>query len=204
MIDLNQIDFAKGAGLVPVVAQDATTGHVLMIAYGDRESFEATLRTGEMHYHSRTRGLWHKGGTSGHTQHVVALIPDCDGDAILARVIPAGPACHTGAATCFTVPGVPPQSGDALTALDAIVATRASEASTGTRSYTRTLLDDRNLRLKKIGEESAEFVLACADHDQGRATSEAADLLYHMVVALRALGIGLTDVQAELARRATQ
>lgn len=204
MIDLDKIDFAKGAGLVPVVAQDATTGHVLMIAYGDRESFDATLRTGEMHYHSRTRGLWHKGGSSGNTQRVVALIPDCDSDAILARVIPAGPACHTGALTCFTLPGATPHPGDALTALDAIVASRAADASDGTRSYTRTLLDDRNLRLKKIGEESAEFVLACADHDQARATSEAADLLYHTVVALRALGVGLSDVQAELARRATR
>jgi phosphoribosyl-AMP cyclohydrolase / phosphoribosyl-ATP pyrophosphohydrolase len=202
MIDLDGIDFAKGGGLVPVVAQDATTGEVLMLAYGDRESFEATLRTGEMHYHSRSRGLWHKGGTSGNTQHVIALLPDCDGDAILARVVQRGPACHTGASGCFAAPGAGPTVSDALAALDATVAARAAAEDGGGRSYTRTLLDDRNLRLKKIGEEAAEFVLACADGDPGRATGEAADLWYHTIVALRALGIGLRDVRTELARRA--
>ena len=108
MLDLDSIDFAKGGGLVSVVAQDATTGDVLMIAFADREALEAAQRTGEMHYHSRTRGLWHKGATSGNTQKVVSLSADCDGDAILARVIPAGPSCHTGAITCFTLPGVTP------------------------------------------------------------------------------------------------
>ena len=203
MIDLDLIDFAKGGGLVPIVAQDATTGEVLMVAYGDRESFEASIRTGEMHYHSRTRGLWHKGASSGNTQRVVALLPDCDRDTVLARVIPSGPACHTGAPNCFTATGDMSPLSDAVAALDATVAARASVGGADNRSYTRTLLGDRNLRLKKIGEEAAEFVLACGDGDPGRATGEAADLLYHTIVALRALGVGLSDVRSELARRAT-
>ena len=203
MLDLDSIDFAKGGGLVSVVAQDATTGDVLMIAFADREALDATLRTGEMHYHSRTRGLWHKGETSGNTQKVVSLTADCDSDAILARVIPAGPSCHTGATTCFTTPGITPPPADAFAVLDATIEERAAQSPASTSpSYTRRLLDDRNLRMKKIGEEAAEFVLACADSDPERATSEAADLLYHTMVALHALGIRLSDVREELARRA--
>jgi phosphoribosyl-AMP cyclohydrolase / phosphoribosyl-ATP pyrophosphohydrolase len=205
MLDLDQLDFAKGGGLVSVVAQDATTGDVLMVAFADREALEATLRTGEMHYRSRTRGLWHKGGTSGNVQRVVSLTADCDADAVLARVMPAGPACHTGAITCFTSPGIAPPPSDAFADLDATIESRArvSDAVAAKPSYTRKLLDDRNLRLKKIGEEAAEFVLAAADEDPERATSEAADLLYHTMVALHALGIRLSDVREELARRAS-
>lgn len=204
MLDLDSLDFAKGAGLVSVVAQDATTGDVLMVAFADREALEATVRTNEMHYRSRTRGLWHKGGISGNVQRVVSLTADCDNDAVLARVVPAGPACHTGATTCFTTPGTAPPPSDAFADLDATIAARASAdtSATGKPSYTRKLLDDRNLRLKKIGEETAELVLACADEDPERATSEAADLLYHTMVALHALGIRLSDVREELARRA--
>ena len=203
MLDLDQLDFAKGGGLVSVVTQDATTGDVLMVAFADRDALKATQRTGEMHYHSRTRGLWHKGATSGNTQKVVSLSADCDTDAVLARVIPAGPACHTGATTCFTVPGVAPPPSDAFAVLDATIESRAAAVPTsGAPSYTRKLLDDRNLRMKKIGEEAAELVLACADSDPVRATSEAADLLYHTMVALHALGIRLSDVREELARRA--
>ena len=203
MLDLDQLDFAKNGGLVSVVTQDAITGDVLMVAFADRDALEATQRTGEMHYHSRTRGLWHKGATSGSRQTVVSLAADCDSDAVLALVIPAGPACHTGATTCFTVPGVSPPPSDAFAVLDATIESRASDAPTsGATGYTRTLLDDRNLRMKKIGEEAAELVLACADSDPVRATSEAADLLYHTMVALHALGIRLSDVREELARRA--
>lgn len=202
MLDLDSIDFAKGAGLVSVVAQDATTGDVLMVAFADREALAATQRTGEMHYHSRSRGLWHKGGSSGNTQKVVSLTADCDSDAILARVVPAGPACHTGAITCFTTPGNAAPPSDAFAVLDSTIFSRASDTSSDAApSYTRKLLDDRNLRMKKIGEEAAELVLACADSDPERATSEAADLLYHTMVALHALGIRLSDVREELARR---
>src|ERR687883_1188212 len=101
MLDLDTLNFDKGGGLVTVVTQDTRTGAVLMVAHADREALERTIETGEMHYHSRTRGLWRKGATSGNTQRVVSLTADCDGDAVLARVRPAGPACHTGAVSCF-------------------------------------------------------------------------------------------------------
>ena len=230
-LELDRLDFAKGAGLVTVVAQDARSGAVLMVAHADRAALARTLATGEMHYRSRTRGLWHQGATSGNVQRVVALLADCDGDAVLARVVPAGPACHTGAVSCF---GEEALAADALGALDATVRARAEgggpdaggpppesqdarssdaarhpddarrrESSPARPSYTQRLLADRNLRLKKLGEEAAELVLACADDDRPRAAEEAADLLYHAVVALRALGLSLDDVRRVLEERAT-
>jgi phosphoribosyl-ATP pyrophosphohydrolase/phosphoribosyl-AMP cyclohydrolase len=200
MLDLSKLDFSKGNGLVTVVTQDARSGDLLMVAHADREALERTLATGEMHYRSRTRGLWHKGATSGNVQRVVSLAADCDGDAVLARVEKAGPACHTGAETCFG-----PGRLDALVALDATISERAAKApEPGEKpSYTRRLLDDRNLRLKKIGEEAAELVTACADGDKARAVEEAADVLYHLLVAVRPLGITLDDVKQVLARRAS-
>ena len=238
MLDLATLNFEKGNGLVTVVAQDARTGAVLMVAHADREALERTLATGEMHYRSRTRGLWHKGATSGNVQRVVALAPDCDGDAVLARVAPAGPACHTGATSCFG-PGA--LAADELGLLDVTIGARAgggapprghdgaeraglphpadAASPIATRgaptadpsdparpparpSYTQRLLADRNLRLKKIGEEAAELVTACADADRHRAAEEGADLLYHTLVALRAVGVTLDDVRRVLAARA--
>ena len=194
MFDLNALDFEKGSGLVTVVAQDASTGQVLMVAFASREALERTLASGEMHYQSRSRGLWHKGGTSGNTQRVVTLSADCDGDAVLARVIPAGPACHTGAPTCFG-----DIAADTLAELDATIDERAEVGGKG--SYTARLLDDRNLRLKKIGEEASEFVTACADGDTERANEEAADVLYHLLVALHAAGGSLGAVRETLRSR---
>jgi phosphoribosyl-ATP pyrophosphohydrolase/phosphoribosyl-AMP cyclohydrolase len=202
MLDLDALDFAKGGGLVTVVTQDVESGAVLMVAHADREALERTLATNEMHYRSRTRGLWHKGATSGNVQQVVTLLPDCDGDAVLARVRSPGPACHTGSRSCF---GAEALAADALGALDATIAARVTDApsvAAGEKpSYTRRLLDDRNLRLKKIGEESAELVTACADGDRARAIDEAADIVYHALVALRAVGGTLDDVRAVLAAR---
>ncbi len=202
MLDLNALDFTKGNGLVTVIAVDAGTSEVLMVAHADREALEKTLQTGEMHYRSRTRGLWHKGATSGNTQQVVALTPDCDGDAVLARVRTRGPACHTGQRSCFGEPA----SFDALVHLDRVLTERAadsSEPAPGQKpSYTRRLLSDRNLRLKKIGEESAELVTAGADGDKARAAEEGADVIYHALVALRSLGVSLEDVKAVLDKRA--
>lgn len=197
MLDLNRLDFTKGGGLVTVVAQDSVSGVLLMVAHADREALERTMLTGEMHYRSRMRGLWHKGATSGNVQQVVSLSPDCDGDAVLARVISAGPACHTGARSCFGDAALAP---DALAVVDAIIVERGSTVDAST-SYTRRLLDDRNLRLKKIGEEAAELVTACADGDAARACEETADLVYHALVALRAAGGSLGDVQKVLATR---
>lgn len=196
-MNLESLNFEKGRGLVTVVTQDASTGAVLMVAHADREALELSERTGEMHYRSRTRGLWQKGSTSGNIQRVVSLSSDCDGDAVLARVRTAGPACHTGNATCF---------GDSLAAntlgaLDAVIAARADESSE-TPSYTHRLLADRNLRLKKLGEECAELVAACADVDRDRVAEEAADLFYHVLVAARAGGVGLSDITRKLEERA--
>ena len=210
MLDLTTLDFTKGNGLVTVVAQDARTGAVLMVAHADREALERTLATGEMHYRSRTRGLWHKGATSGHVQRVVALAADCDGDAVLARVAPAGPACHTGAVSCFAQEGAPAAArqaalaADELARLDATIAARAAEPAPagGKPSYTQRLLADRNLRFKKLGEEMAELVTALADGDRERATEEGADVVYHLLVALRGLGVGLDEVRTVLAGRA--
>ena len=198
MIDLDTLDFSKGGGLVTVVAQDARTGTVLMVAHADRQALEQTIATGEMHYRSRTRGLWHKGATSGNTQRVISLTADCDSDSVLARVEPAGPACHIGARSCF---GDVSLSADALGALDRTIAERAAESDGSGKGYTRKLLADRNLRLKKLGEEATELAVACADGDTPRATAEAADVIYHTLVALRALGISLDAVRDELAAR---
>jgi phosphoribosyl-ATP pyrophosphohydrolase/phosphoribosyl-AMP cyclohydrolase len=195
------IDFSKLNGFVTVVTQDARTRAVLMVALADHEALERTIATGEMHYHSRTRGLWHKGATSGNVQRLVSLTPDCDGDTVLARVIPAGPACHTGAITCFDTGASPDPTQDVLDRLDAVIAERAGTSGDSEASYTRRLLGDRNLRLKKLGEECAELVTACADGDPKRATSEGADLIYHLLVALRSVGVSLRDVRVELAGR---
>jgi phosphoribosyl-ATP pyrophosphohydrolase/phosphoribosyl-AMP cyclohydrolase len=167
-----------------------------MVAHADAEALAKTVETGEMHYRSRTRGLWHKGGTSGNTQQVVSLHLDCDGDAVLARVLPRGPACHTLDPTCFH--DAPP--AEALAALDRTISERAAAPPGG--SYTQKLLANRNLRLKKIGEEATELVMALADGDGARAAEEAADVVYHLLVGLRGLGLGLEDVRAVLAGRA--
>ena len=204
MIDLDALDFTKTGGLVTVVTQDARSGQVLMVAHADREALERTLATGEMHYRSRTRGLWHKGATSGNVQRVVSLTPDCDADAVLARVVPAGPACHTGERTCFGA-----DAAETLGILDATIGARANAMSTSTSStagvapsYTQRLLADRNLRLKKLGEEAVELATACVDSDRARAAEEAADLIYHTLVALRAVGGSLDDVRTVLDARA--
>lgn len=202
-LDLATLDFEKGGGLVSVVVQDATSGAVLMTAYADREALERTMELGEMHFRSRSRGLWHKGATSGNTQRVVSLEADCDGDAVLARVVPAGPACHTGTTSCFPETAL---GADSIAELDATIAGRLTASVVQRRpddrpSYTRRLAEDRNLRLKKLGEECAELVVACADNDRGRAVEEAADLVYHLLVALQSVGASLDDVRRALAGR---
>jgi phosphoribosyl-ATP pyrophosphohydrolase/phosphoribosyl-AMP cyclohydrolase len=210
MLDLDSLDYTKSNGLVTVVTQHARTGVVLMVAHADREALARTVETGEMHYRSRSRGLWHKGATSGNVQRVVSLTADCDADAVLARVIPAGPACHTGTTSCF---GDVALGADALGALDRVLAARqatldaparaGADAPSGTRpSYTHRLLGDRNLRLKKLGEEAAELVTACADGDRARAVEEGMDVVYHTLVALRALGVGLDELRVAAEERA--
>ena len=200
-LDLDAVRFDKDAGTVIVVAQDEVTGRVLMVANADREALERTIETGEMHYRSRSRGLWRKGATSGNVQRVASLALDCDGDTVLARVVAAGPACHTGAVSCFD-DSVAPNVWSALAATIALRHSAAKEESgAGGESYTRELLADRNLRLKKIGEESAELVTACADGDATRCEQEAADLIYHVAVALEAAGTTLDAVASVLWER---
>jgi phosphoribosyl-ATP pyrophosphohydrolase/phosphoribosyl-AMP cyclohydrolase len=208
MLDLDTLDFAKGGGVVTVVAQDAESGAVLMVAQANREALERSIATGEMHYLSRVRGLWRKGSTSGNVQQLVSLHGDCDGDAVLARIRSEGPACHTGTRSCF---GDDALASDTFGRLAATIDARANvphdvttadnESAAVTSSYTRRLLGDRNLRLKKIGEESAELVTACADGDSTRAAEECADLFYHSLVALRAVGASLRDVRTVLQAR---
>ena len=204
-LNLGAVRFDKDTKTVVVVAQDAVSGRVLMVANADREALERTVETGEMHYRSRTRGLWRKGATSGNVQKVVSLTLDCDSDAIVARVRSAGPACHTGAVSCFDDSAGAPTIWSSLAttislrnaelkAQPAGDVQSGSKASAKRRSHTRELLLDRNLRLKKIGEESAELIAACADGDVSRATEEAADLIYHVGVALEAIGSSLDGV----------
>ncbi len=196
-LNLDDVNFAVDTGTVVVVAQDAATGRVLMVANADKEALTRTIETGEMHYRSRRRGLWRKGATSGNVHRVVSLALDCDGDAVLARVVPAGPACHTGQVSCFPDSSQP--SAWSMLA-NTIRKRRHDPDNTG---YTRVLLGDRNLRLKKIGEEAAELVTACADADAGRAAEEAADVVYHMAVALEALDTSIDAVALALLERAS-
>jgi phosphoribosyl-ATP pyrophosphohydrolase/phosphoribosyl-AMP cyclohydrolase len=186
-------------GLVPTVVVDAATGGVLMVAYMNAESLRLTQETGETWFWSRSRGeLWHKGATSGNTQEVVSVALDCDGDTLLVRVRPRGPACHTGTQTCFDGADGGP-SGGILPVLDAVLEQRNRERPEG--SHTTRLLDDDNLRIKKLGEESAELIHALVGGSEQRAVEEAADLIYHVAVALKARGRTLSDVQQELLRR---
>jgi phosphoribosyl-AMP cyclohydrolase / phosphoribosyl-ATP pyrophosphohydrolase len=186
-------------GLIPVVTQEVSSQAVLMMAWANRDSLELTLRTGFMHYWSRSRGaLWKKGETSGHLQAIVSLHADCDGDTVLARVRAEGPACHTGEETCFGgLPASAPDPG-VLAELGVILEARMRDLPEG--SWTTRLLSDENLRLKKLGEESVELVAALLRND-GRAPEEAADLVYHTLVALLAGGHKLDELWTELARR---
>ncbi len=191
--DLDRVDFTKGGGLVPIVVQHARTGEVLMMAWANREALARGLDEGRMSYFSRSRDtLWRKGETSGNVQRIVGLFLDCDGDTVLAHVDPTGPSCHTGDWSCFAAPPT-------LAGLQEIIALRA--AGKGETSYTRRLLDDSNLRLKKLGEEAVELAIACRDQDAARVTEEAADLMYHLLVACVAAGVSVDDVLVALDRR---
>ena len=188
-------------GLVPVVAQDAATGDVLTLAYANREAVEKTLASGEAHYYSRSRAeLWRKGATSGNTQRVVEVRVDCDGDALLYRVEPRGPACHTGEQSCFYTKlegeGIGISDGEAgfgvmVEQLTETIAQRHREMPEG--SYTAALIQRGPERLaQKVGEEAVEVVVAALGDE--RLAEEAADLVYHLLVLLEERGVGLEDV----------
>ena len=188
-------------GLAPVVAQDAATGEVLTLAYANREALEKTLSTGEAHYFSRSRSeLWRKGATSGNAQRVVEVRVDCDGDALLYRVEPRGPACHTGERTCFFTnlggegtAGV--GLGEMVGRLAGTIAERRREMPEG--SYTAGLLGSGTERVaQKVGEEAVEVVIAALTGE--RLADEAADLVYHLLVLLEERGVGIEEVAGVL------
>ena len=193
-----------GSGLVPVIAQDATTGDVLTLAYANREAVEKTLASGEAHYYSRSRSeLWRKGATSGNTQRVVEVRLDCDGDALLYMVEPRGLACHTGERSCFYTSlageGVELKAagdddvllGTMVERLAGTIAQRHKEMPEG--SYTVSLIEGGPERLaQKVGEEAVEVVIAALSGE--RLSEEAADLVYHLLVLLEERGVGTEQV----------
>jgi phosphoribosyl-ATP pyrophosphohydrolase/phosphoribosyl-AMP cyclohydrolase len=197
------------SGLVPAVVQDARTGEVLTLAYMNAESLHRTIREGQTWFWSRSRAaLWHKGATSGNTQRVVGVRLDCDRDAIVVQVEPAGPACHTGARTCFhnSLEGGPEPPtgqrdlGEVIDELYTLVESRRREAPEG--SYTAYLFaQGLDKILKKVGEEAAETIIAAKNADTRSLVGETSDLLYHLIVLLVERGVALDDVRDELARR---
>jgi phosphoribosyl-ATP pyrophosphohydrolase/phosphoribosyl-AMP cyclohydrolase len=191
VLDPSDIAF-DDRGLVPCVIQDWRTGEVLTLAYMNELALRRTQETGELHLWSRSRGeLWHKGATSGNTQAVRALRLDCDADAVLALVEPAGPACHTGERTCFHRGDRAPAPFEALPALERTLAQRAAERPEG--SYVVRLLDDPALRGAKVEEEAEEVVRAAREESDDRVDEEAADVLFHLTVLLGSRDRSLAD-----------
>jgi phosphoribosyl-AMP cyclohydrolase / phosphoribosyl-ATP pyrophosphohydrolase len=188
-------------GLVPCVIQDWRSGEVLTLAYMNADALARTRATGELHLWSRSRAEpWHKGATSGNTQAVRALRYDCDGDALLALVEPAGPACHTGARTCFHRGELePPAPHEVLPELERTVAGRAAAAPAG--SYTAQLLADPPRVGEKVQEEAEEVARAAREEPDQRVAEEAADVLYHLAVLLRSRGLALADAEEVLGGR---
>jgi phosphoribosyl-ATP pyrophosphohydrolase/phosphoribosyl-AMP cyclohydrolase len=185
-------------GLVPVVIQDWRTGEVLTLAYANAEALERTRATGELHLYSRSRGeLWHKGATSGNVQRVRALRVDCDGDALLALVEPAGPACHTGERTCFHHGETDSRAPhEALPDLERTLEDRARERPPG--SYTVELLDDPPRIGAKVREEAEEVSRAASEESDERVDEESADVLYHLTVLMHSRGRRLADAEEVL------
>jgi phosphoribosyl-ATP pyrophosphohydrolase/phosphoribosyl-AMP cyclohydrolase len=191
-------------GLIPVVTQDANTGEVLMLAYANDEAVRKTVETGEAHYHSRSRDeLWYKGATSGNTQKMVEIRLDCDGDALLYRVDPRGPACHTGTYSCFFTSMASsyvetPSFGRTLERLVGTIAERHREMPEG--SYTANLLQCGTGRVaQKVGEEAVEVVVAALKGE--KLAEETADLLYHLMVLLEERGVAVEEVTRVLDER---
>jgi phosphoribosyl-ATP pyrophosphohydrolase/phosphoribosyl-AMP cyclohydrolase len=201
-LDCASVDFAKGDGLVPAIVQDADNGAVLMMAYMNREALEQTLARKRAVFFSRSKQrLWEKGETTGHTLDVVNVIADCDQDTLLVTARPRGPACHKGTLTCF---GDEPRAAVTpiafLAKLEAVVAQRATEKPEA--SYTARLLEKGVQRVaQKVGEEGVELALAGAAQGEDKVIGESADLLFHMLVLLRARGVTLQAVVNELENR---
>ncbi|MEH6663456.1 MAG: bifunctional phosphoribosyl-AMP cyclohydrolase/phosphoribosyl-ATP diphosphatase HisIE [Brevundimonas sp.] len=196
----DEIDFEKGGGLIAAVVQDAATLQVLMLAYMDRAALDETLDSGEATFFSRSRGgRWRKGETSGDRLKVVSVTPDCDGDAVLVRVEPVGNACHLNRVSCFgdeDAPGL-----GRLARLEQTIRDRSD--ADPSESWTAKLLASGPKRIaQKVGEEGVETALAGAAGDEAELASEAADLVYHLLVLLRSRGLSLQDVLDVLESRA--
>jgi len=196
-VDDSEVRFDEH-GLVPCVVQDWRSGEVLTLAYMNADSLALTRETGEVHFWSRSRQeLWHKGATSGNTLALKAIRYDCDGDALLALVEPAGPACHTGERSCFHRGEVEPAAPhEALPELERTIAARAAARPQG--SYTVALLEDPARNGEKVQEEAEEVVRAAREESDERVSEEAADVLYHLAVLLRGRDLSLTDAERVL------
>jgi phosphoribosyl-ATP pyrophosphohydrolase/phosphoribosyl-AMP cyclohydrolase len=199
---VSALDWSKGDGLLPAIVQDAVTGRVLMLGYMNRESLEETLARGRVVFFSRSRGgRWLKGETSGHFLNLVEVVTDCDADALLVLANPVGPTCHKGTVSCFAE--APPTAGENaafLGQLEQIVAKRIAEQPEG--SYTARLFDQGVGRIaQKVGEEGVETALAAVSRDEKALVGESADLLYHLLVLLKARNLSLADVIGELRSR---
>ena len=195
-IDIDALAWDKQGGLLPAIVQDAATLRVLMLGYMSRESLRATLATGKVTFFSRSKGrLWTKGESSGHVLSLVSIETDCDADTLLVQARPQGPTCHLGTASCF-----PDAPGDALAELDALIASRERERPES--SYTTRLFEGGVRRIaQKVGEEGVETALAAVAQEDDALLGEAADLLYHLTVLLRARGLSLADARRVLAAR---
>jgi phosphoribosyl-ATP pyrophosphohydrolase/phosphoribosyl-AMP cyclohydrolase len=198
-LDPTQLDWAKGAGLLPVVVQHWLTGEVLMLGYMNADALATTQATGHVTFFSRSKQrLWTKGETSGHVLVLKSLRVDCDADTLLVLAEPHGPTCHKGTSSCFG-DDVQPAAGF-LAELDALVAQRYAERPEG--SYTTRLFEGGIRRMaQKVGEEGVETALAAVAQDDDALLGEAADLVFHLLVTLRARGLGLSDVAGVLAQR---
>ncbi|MED1784152.1 bifunctional phosphoribosyl-AMP cyclohydrolase/phosphoribosyl-ATP diphosphatase HisIE [Brevibacillus fortis] len=196
-------------GLIPVIVQDAGSNIILTLAYMNEESLQKSLATKETWFWSRSRQrLWHKGETSGHTQRIVSMRYDCDGDALVVMVEPSGPACHTGAYSCFSTDVLPQTDGEPvhadrfaiLSELEELIAAREAERPEG--SYTTYLFEKGvDKILKKVGEEAAEVIIAAKNRNREELRYEASDLIFHLMVLLREQNLPLAEVLKELQRR---
>ena len=201
-LDISAVDFVKGDGLVPAIVQDVDTGAVLMMAYMNKDALEQTLSRKRAVFFSRSKQrLWEKGETTGHTLDVADVVLDCDHDTLLVTARPRGPACHKGTLTCF---GDQPRSAATniafLAKLEAVIAQRAAEKPEA--SYTARLLERGVARVaQKVGEEGVELALAGVGETAEKVTEEAADLLFHLLVLLRARGLTLSQVVEKLESR---
>lgn len=197
--DPDTLDWNKGDGLLPVIVQHASDGRVLMLGYLNRAALDKTLASKQVTFYSRSKQrLWTKGETSGNVLKLISLHVDCDKDTVLMLAEPQGPTCHLGSDTCFGDAAQPQLSF--LDQLDQLVGTRAVERPEG--SYTTQLFEAGTRRIaQKVGEEGVETALAAVGQDEQAVTEESADLIYHLLVLLRARGLGLSDVIVELRAR---